>query len=69
MVADIDFVGIPPDNGDFFDIKYDAQSEDDTLQIKKVKFSKLRKFLKKIFKAIAKPFKALARYIKKLFSK
>ena len=56
-------------NGDFFDIKYDAQGEDDTLQIKKVKFSKLRKFLKKIFKAIAKPFKALARYIKKLFSK
>lgn len=51
-------------NGDFFDIKYDAQGEDDTLQIKKVKFSKLRKFLKKIFKAIAKPFKALARYIK-----
>lgn len=56
-------------NGDFFDIKYDAQGEDDTLQIKKVKFSKLRKFLKKIFKAIAKPFKALARYIEKLFSK
>ena len=56
-------------NGDFFDIKYDAQGEDDTLQIKKVKFSKLRKFLKKIFKTIAKPFKALARYIKKLFSK
>lgn len=56
-------------NGDFFDIKYDAQGEDDTVQIKKVKFSKLRKFLKKIFNAIAKPFKALARYIKKLFSK
>ena len=56
-------------NGDFFDIKYDAQGENDTVQIKKVKFSKLRKFLKKIFNAIAKPFKALARYIKKLFSK
>ena len=56
-------------NSDFFDIKYDAQGEDDTVQIKKVKFSKLRRFLKKIFNAIAKPFKALARYIKKLFSK
>ena len=55
--------------GSNFDIRYDTQSDDDTVKIKKVRFSKLRKFLKKIFKAIAKPFKALARYIKKLFSK
>jgi len=57
------------DMGSNFDIRYDTQSDDDTVKIKKVRFSKLRKFLKKIFKAIAKPFKALARYIKKLFSK
>lgn len=57
------------DMGSNFDIRYDTQSDDDTVKIKKVRFSKLRKFLKKVFNAIASPFRSLIGYLKKLFGK
>ena len=57
------------DMGSNFDIRYDTQSDDDTVKIKKVRFSKLRKFLKKVFNVIASPFRSLIGYLKKLFGK